>query len=230
MAKAIQRTRNSSLFKEVFGKLNIVVISSFPANINLDKIVAKINSLPEKEFIFNNIEEICIGKFDFLEKKEVYSSYQDGCVYLYNDIDTSFMSEEEIYRNILYAASFAIEEHHNDILYCDNSLEQEFRNKLEKLLLAVKEIYVDIPEKINLECPDNIQEFHSFLIEEIGPRYLKVLCTGIYVAPEACLSIDDYFANGIEEYFTGNKMYLQNVSPVLYSKIEGILSSFEEEI
>jgi len=40
-------------------------------------------------------------------------------------------------------------------------------------------------------------------------------------------SINEYFANGFENYFLRDKKYLKNISPVLYNKINNIMEEYE---
>jgi hypothetical protein len=45
---------------------------------------------------------------------------------------------------------------------------------------------------------------------------------GLFVSAYACTSLREYFANGFEEFYLGDRNYLNTISPKLYSKIKNL--------
>ena len=48
---------------------------------------------------------------------------------------------------------------------------------------------------------------------------------GLFVSPYAATSLQEYFANGVENYFLDDRDYLRKISPVLTEKIIRILEN-----
>jgi len=46
---------------------------------------------------------------------------------------------------------------------------------------------------------------------------------GLFYSPYAATSLREYFANGFENYFLKNKIYLKKISLNLYNKIEELI-------
>ena len=62
----------------------------------------------------------------------------------------------------------------------------------------------------------------------VGYPLLENLIVGLFYSPYAVTSINEYFANGFENYFLRDKAYLKNISPTLYNKINDIMDSLED--
>ena len=60
--------------------------------------------------------------------------------------------------------------------------------------------------------------FDQYLYKEVGYEKLVSLTMGLFASPYAATSLREYFANGFEAYFIGDRKGLQNISPVLYNK------------
>jgi hypothetical protein len=58
----------------------------------------------------------------------------------------------------------------------------------------------------------------------VGYDRLNVITVGLFVSPYAATSLSEYFANGFENYFSGESAYVRKISPKLYSKIKYLTS------
>ena len=72
--------------------------------------------------------------------------------------------------------------------------------------------------------PDYFREFDEFLYKEVGYPVLTTLTMGLFYSPYAITSLREYFANGFENYFEGGAQEVKEISPVLYNKIDSIVS------
>jgi len=61
--------------------------------------------------------------------------------------------------------------------------------------------------------------FDSFLADVVGYPTLLTLTMGLFCSPYGATSIQEYFANGFEKFFTESPQYVKKVSPVLYQKV-----------
>ena len=71
--------------------------------------------------------------------------------------------------------------------------------------------------------------FDEFLYKTVGYETLVNITMGLFISPYAATSLKEYFANGFEAYFIGDRSYLKKISPYIYDKIEQ-LESLEDMI
>ena len=95
------------------------------------------------------------------------------------------------------------------------------RRKLYHLLQA--EGYEQMPERMYANAEYN-EVFDNFLSNVVGYPTLLSLTMGLFCSPYGATSIQEYFANGFEKYFTESPEYVKSVSPVLYQKVVAILN------
>ena len=68
-----------------------------------------------------------------------------------------------------------------------------------------------------------VDELDNFLYDQIGYDKIIPLTVGLFTSPYSVTSLREYFANGFEEYLSGEKDYLKEISPSLYNKIEFLI-------
>ena len=61
--------------------------------------------------------------------------------------------------------------------------------------------------------------FDNYLYREIGYQTLNMLIVGLFYSPYAATSLREYFANGFENFYLGDRNYLKQISPKLFDKI-----------
>ena len=124
------------------------------------------------------------------------------------DIDLSYVIEyiEKIVPSRLM--------HFIDSIY----VEKEFLGKRQRLCDMLKAEGYSVPHNVCAELDYN-KKFDNFLYQEVGYELLTNISMGIFYSPYAATSLSEYFANGFEHYFLGDRKYLNNVSPKLYNKL-----------
>jgi hypothetical protein len=168
--------------------------------------------------LFEEVDEIMIGDFDFLQQSGREAEFRDGAIYVTSQI----ASEKDLVENITHELSHSIENKYGHLIYGDMTLHSEFlgkRNRLKSILNANGWPAME-QDFSNTEYDE---EFDLFLYEDIGYIKLNAYITGLFVSPYAVTSLAEYWAVGFEDYFIGDREYVQNTSPQLFSKIEGVL-------
>ena len=68
------------------------------------------------------------------------------------------------------------------------------------------------------------EDFDLYLYKEVGYDEIGNLTSGLFYSPYAATSVSEYFANGLENFFLGNREYLKKISPQLTKKIWEIIN------
>ena len=89
------------------------------------------------------------------------------------------------------------------------------RLKLKKIL-RIHDYNVDLHDFSKIEFDE---ELDQFLLNEIGYEKLSNLTVGMFLDPYSISSLREYFATGFEEYYLGDRSYLNNVCPYIYKKV-----------
>ena len=71
------------------------------------------------------------------------------------------------------------------------------------------------------------QKLDMFFYRDVGYDALSMLTVGLFVSPYGATSLREYFANGFEEYFTGEPHNLKKISPQLYIKFQNLVEKGE---
>lgn len=198
--------------------INIFIKDSLPEKIDIKSVIKQIELLVPLA-MFNNIDIIYIGQFDEFIERNVNAFYSDGALYITNDQDNN----RDIIDDIIHELSHSLEEANGDIIYASGELEDEFlikRNILRRILISRE---YDI-SGYDLLDPSYSIEFDEFLYKDIGYEKLATLTRGIFISPYATTSLREYWANGFEEYFLGDKKQLFSVSPKLFNIIKDLIT------
>ena len=168
--------------------------------------------------LFEEVDEIMIGDFDFLQQSGREAEYRDAAIYITNQIS----SEKDLAENIIHELSHAIENKYGHLIYGDITLQSEFLAKRSRLksILEANDWPVQGQDFSNTEYDE---EFDLLLYEDIGYIELNAYISGLFVSPYAVTSLAEYWAVGFEDYFIGDREYVRKISPQLFSKIEGVL-------
>ncbi len=167
--------------------------------------------------LFDEVDEIMVGDFDFLNDLGREAEYRDGAIYITNQL----ASEKDLVENIIHELSHSIEVKYGHLIYGDMTLQSEFLGKRRRLKSILESNGLESQHDFSNTEYD--EEFDSFLYEDIGYIELSAYIGGLFVSPYAVTSLAEYWAVGFEDYFIGDREYVQKISPQLFSKIEGVL-------
>jgi hypothetical protein len=205
----------------LFGRIYVYVNSPVMPEVDVHSIIEQIESIMPPHLMYE-IDEIFIGMFDENEDRALEAHYEDGALFISNML----ASETDYVENIVHETSHSLEEKYGLNIYGDRKIEEEFLGKRRRLFHILKQEGYDV-EKVNFEEVEYSKEFDNFLYQEIGYDVLNSLVVGLFVSPYGSTSLREYFANGFEEYFLGDRAYLMNTSVQLYRKI---LEIIEDEL
>jgi len=190
---------------------------------------------PDKEYIFRSVAEkvpgfflkyidtILVGKFDFLEEKDLDALYKDGSIYISNDKD----SDLDVVDDIIHEIAHAVEENNKLLIYSDGQIEREFIAKRSRLYFLLKENgFSEEVDFYDFEKTEYDEPFDMFLYQEVSYPLLGNLVSGLFCSPYGATSLREYFANCFEFLFMENDPgYVNKVSPAVFLKIEEVLNN-----
>jgi len=181
--------------------------------INIENILKFIEQRIPDKFLYY-IDSIIIGQFDELNDREVNAMYKDGAVYLTNEQD----DEKDIIDDIIHEVGHAVIKHFGVELFLDSKIENEFLGKRRRLHSLLRAHGVST-EDVDFENPEYSKRFDYFLYKEVGYDIVNNIAPTLFVSSYGATSLDEYFAEGFETYYFGERHELQQISYELYKKI-----------
>lgn len=224
IAESSNNAKKNTREKLIYGDKLVFLKDQLPYNFDLQYVLDMVeNLIPAK--LIDNVDAIYVGKFKDLDNGSApfNAKYKDGALYVTNDQD----SENDMIDDLIHEIAHAIEEKYGNLIYSDGKIEREFLNKRQSLWELLEREGYDPPQKkfYNTEYD---KYFDHYLYNIVGYPLLENLIVGLFYSPYAITSINEYFANGFENYFLRDKAYLKNISPTLYNKINDIMDSLED--
>jgi regulator of sigma D len=199
---------------QLFNKHWVMIQSPLPKEINMTNVIRQIEkNLPYQ--LATNLNNIFVGDFDILDKREVESVYIKHDIYISNRQE----SEELMVSSIIHEIAHSLEEAYGEEIYGDSEIIDEFIAKRKKLadLLKMQGIHCSMKKMVNTGYDQDLDEF---FYKEVGYDLLNRLCSGLFISAYACTSLREYFSNGFEHYFMKDNNYIDRISPKLYEKIK----------
>ena len=200
----------------LFGRL-FYINNAFHTPIDIPAVIDDIETIIPSH-LFDEVDQVMIGDFDFLNQKGREAEYRDGAIFITNQIT----SEKDLAENIIHELSHSIESKYGHLIYGDMTLHSEFLGK-RKRLKSILDVNGWPTQELDFLNTEYDEEFDSFLYEDIGYIKLDAYISGLFVSPYAVTSLAEYWAVGFEDYFIGDREYVRKVSPRLFSKVEGVL-------
>tara|TARA_R110002020_G_scaffold463186_1_gene683121 strand:- start:636 stop:1334 length:699 start_codon:yes stop_codon:yes gene_type:complete len=212
--KSLEKSKSEKNQYMLFGRILIFINDAFISpDVEFDNVIDYIESnIPAH--MFGEVDMILIGDNSYLDERELEAAYREGAILIRNTLPNN----KDYIENIVHEMAHATEYQYGMFLYGDYELEQEFTGKRNKFYYLAKAEGYNV-DKAAFEDPEYSQEFDDFLYKEVGYEKLNNMLMGLFVSPYASTSLQEYYANGIENYFLDDKKYLSKVSPILYSKI-----------
>lgn len=215
----------------LFNKVPLTILNPFPEHINVSSIIKKIEEYVSYHFI-KNVDEVFVSNSKTFRKRNIDAMYKDGAIYIYNQEDNPDITEERIARDFIHELAHSLESVESLTIYGDQTLADEFLSKRSKLFQMI-ELDLD-DETLPEEIKDRIFELEyslemdKFLHNEVGYDNLSLYVINLFTSPYSSTSLAEYFSNGFEDYFCGDRFYLQEICPVLFEKIEQLTREMVE--
>jgi len=192
----------------------VFLLSDVSDSIDLPTFCAQVEDIVPASLL-GAIEAVYIGTFKELNNKN--AAYAHGAVYISADEPTSF----DMIENFVHEVAHSLEPQHGFQIY-DDELINEFLGKRRRLrsILEAEGFYIN---PLLYDYTEYNQKFDNFLANEVGYPTLLNLTGGLFVSPYGATSVQEYFANGVEKFYLDSPQKVQQISPVLYEKIEEII-------
>jgi len=211
----------------LYGKIQVYTIEPLPDNVSLSSVTKSIEkSVPE--IFFHNVDSVYIGHFKEFEENDTNAFYSDGGLFISNNQT----DEADLIDDIIHETAHAVEEEYRGFIY-DDQLEKEFIGKRKRLFDRLTSGRSTPSYKFDFDLTkedflrlEYDEDFDKLLYQDLGYSFLNNLTYDLFVSPYGATSLQEYWANGFENYFIGDPMDVKKISPVLYNKI----STLAEEL
>jgi hypothetical protein len=199
------------------------IINPLQKSISLKNVLSQIEAyIPS--YLMNNFEGIYIGDIpDFKQNnRNVNAVYKDGAIYVSSSQD----DEADLIDDIIHEIAHSLEEEHQNAIYGSGALEAEFLAKRQILYHYLE----DHKEKnlVDFLNPEYNFKFDMYLYQKLGYNYLRNITASLFYSPYGITSLREYWADGFENYFLGDRQKLKEVSPILYNRIRDVVTAPED--
>lgn len=213
-----ERSKRNRKEYHLFNRILISVKGDVSPAIDFDSIIADLEKYMPPH-LFEEIDDIFIGSFSENDDRALEAHYDSGAIYITSDLS----SNRDYIENIVHETAHSIEERMGLTIYGDGNLEAEFLGKRERLAARISAEGFDI-SGIDFSNPEYSEKLDLFFYEDIGYKKLSNLTMGLFYSPYAATSLREYFANGFEKYFLGQRQYLPKIGQHLFIKLEEIIT------
>tara|TARA_Y100000592_G_C5465132_1_gene316246 strand:+ start:1535 stop:2203 length:669 start_codon:yes stop_codon:yes gene_type:complete len=201
-------------YNRIDGRLNVIEVDELPQDINLEAIL----NVLEKNFpshYYNNLKALKIEHSPEFDERGVNAVYRDNILQVTNkQSDTNDLIDD-----IVHEFAHHLETLYPEQIYGDEKLINEFLKKRQELKFELQSEGYWVRE-YNFDKLKFDESFDKFLYQRVGRNMLRLVTAGSFIRPYAAVSLREYFATGFEAYYLGKRDTLENISPVLYDKIE----------
>ena len=215
ISERAKNAKKNSREHRFYGDKLVYLKDQLPFEFDLEYVLDTIEKLIPS-YLVENIDIIYVGNFKTLGDKETpfNAKYKDGAIYVTNEQE----NENDMLDDIVHEIAHAVEERYNNDIYSDMQLENEFRGKRRTLYHYLEQEGFE-PSMEQIENVEYDKDFDYYLYNIVEYPTLTSLTTGLFYSPYAITSINEYFANGFENYFLRDRDYLKKISPVLYDRV-----------
>lgn len=205
----------------------VYVINKFPSNIKINNILDSVKDIIDKKYL-DGLETIYIGDFKDLNRRDIQSMLKDDAIWISSNNVKNVITEPLVVENIIHEVAHLLEEKYQSQIYGDGKLEREYNSKKNRLFHLLKNEGYDI----NLDLffsDDMLKEFDNFLYRVVGYDKISLLTAGLFLSPYSITTIREYFASGMLDYLMNDSSYIDEISPVLHSKIKNVEENLNNE-
>ena len=213
--ESVEKSKNQRKEYIIFNRILVHLLQ--PTIISFSEVI---NQVEEKvpQHMFDEIDEIFVGSFEENDSRALEAHYESGAIYITNDMVTV----DDYVESIIHETAHSIEQARGFEIYGDQKVQEEFLGKR----MALKRDLDANGYDVNADFGDieYSEDFDLYLYKEVGYDEIGNLTSGLFYSPYAATSVNEYFANGLENFFLGNREYLKKISPQLTKKIWEIIN------
>jgi hypothetical protein len=178
--------------------------------------------------MIDGLDVIYVGEFLELDQRQISAMFLDGAIYISAFNDFPEITEEIIVKDVVHEIAHMLEEKFDFEIYGDQSIINEYNAKKKKLVSLLRAEGIVFPGMGTLFFSnDYVDELDNFLLNKLGYDKLSVLTAGLFLSPYSVTSIREYFATVFEEFVSGDKNYLKQISPAAFEKVEELFRENE---
>jgi len=208
--ESVERSKNQRREFTIFNRIPVHMLQ--PTIISFTEVVDKIEeNIPQH--MFDEIDEIFVGSFEENDSRALEAYYESGAIYVTNDMVTA----DDYVESIIHETAHSIEQARGFEIYGDQKVQEEFLGKRMTLKRTLDANGYDV--EADFTDIEYSEDFDLYLYKEVGYDEIGNLTSGLFYSPYAATSVNEYFANGLENFFLGNREYLKKISPQLTKKI-----------
>ena len=208
--ESVEKSKNQRKEYIIFDRILVHLLQ--PTIISFSEVI---NQVQKKvpQHMFDEIDEIFVGSFDENDSRALEAHYESGAIYITNDMATV----EDYIESIIHETAHSIEQARGFEIYGDRKVQEEFLGKRMTLKRTLDTNGYDV--SADFSDIEYSEDFDLYLYKEVGYDEIGNLTSGLFYSPYAATSVNEYFANGIENFFLGNREHLKKISPQLTKKI-----------
>jgi len=214
-----QRAKRKRKEFTIFHRVGVSILNELASGVDMSLVVDKIEKMLPMHLL-DEIDEIFIGSFEENDERALEAHYESGAIYITGDLPTDL----DYIENIVHETAHSIESARGLEIYGDSRIEQEFLGKRRRLRDTLKSHGIKTTN-LDFEDPEYSPELDSFFYKSIGYENLFPMTVGLFVSPYGATCLGEYFANGFEEFFMGDREHLKRISPELFMKIVEIIDN-----
>ena len=213
--ESVERSKNQRREFTIFNRIPVHMLQ--PTIISFTEVVDKIEeNIPQH--MFDEIDEIFVGSFEENDSRALEAHYESGAIYVTNDMVTA----DDYVESIIHETAHSIEQARGFEIYGDQKVQEEFLGKRMTLKRTLDANGYDV--EADFTDIEYSEDFDLYLYKEVGYDEIGNLTSGLFYSPYAATSVSEYFANGLENFFLGNREYLKRISPQVTKKIWEIIN------
>ena len=213
--ESVEKSKNQRKEYIIFNRILVHLLQ--PTIISFTEVVEQIEE-KVPQHMFDEIDEIFVGSFEENDSRALEAHYESGAIYITNDMVTA----NDYVESIIHETAHSIEQARGFEIYGDQKVQEEFLGKRMTLKRTLDANGYDVgADFADIEYSE---DFDLYLYKEVGYDEIGNLTSGLFYSPYAATSVNEYFANGLENFFLGNREYLKRISPQVTKKIWEIVS------
>ena len=213
--ESVEKSKNQRKEYIIFDRILVHLLQ--PTIISFSEVI---NQVQKKvpQHMFDEIDEIFVGSFDENDSRALEAHYESGAIYITNDMATV----EDYIESIIHETAHSIEQARGFEIYGDRKVQEEFLGKRMTLKRTLDTNGYDV--SADFSDIEYSEDFDLYLYKEVGYDEIGNLTSGLFYSPYAATSVNEYFANGLENFFLGDREHLNRISPKLTKKIWEIIN------
>ena len=173
--ESARKAQNNSRERHIYGDKLVYLTDQLPYHFKLNYVLKTVEELIPR-YLVHNIDAIYVGEFDNFNYngRNYNAAYEDGALYISSDQD----DENDMIDDIVHEIAHAVEEQYGKQIYGDNSIQNEFLGKRERLYHLLDQEGFDVSYNDAMDTEYN-EQFDKFLYKTVRISYTDLFSHGL---------------------------------------------------